>query len=55
MELRWDVSELEFGVWRGAVFWVETDENQTCVRRCPKSGAGEEGLLLCPSRFFVLV
>ena len=55
MELRRDVSELEFGVWRGAVFWDETDKNQTYVRRCPKSGAGEEDLLLCPSRFFRLV
>ena len=25
MELRRDVSELEFGVWRGAVFWDETN------------------------------
>ena len=52
MELRRDVSELEFGVWRGAVFWDETDKNQTYVRRCPKSGAGEEDLysaLLCSS------
>jgi len=40
LELRRDISELEFGVWRGVVFWVETDKNQTYVRRCPKSGAG---------------
>ena len=55
MELRRDVSELEFEVWRGAVFWDETDKNQTYVRRCPKSGAGEEDLSLCPSMFFGLV
>ena len=49
------MSEPEFGVWRSAVFWVETDKNQTYVRRCPESGVGEEGLLLCSSRFFRLV
>ena len=55
VELRRDMSELEFGVWRGAVFRDETDKNQTYVRRCPKSGSGEEDLLLCPSMFFGLV
>ena len=49
------MSELEFGVWRGAVFRDESDKNQTYVRRCPKSGSGEEDLLLCPSMFFGLV
>ena len=41
------MSEPDFGVWRSAVFWGETDKNQAYVGICPESGVGEEGLLLC--------